>query len=163
MNLDKFFQSKLFKGLVFGILIFMVALLILKVGMFIGERRANFSYKWSDNYRNNFGGPNGGLMMGFGDRGPMQANGTFGQIIKIDGSTITVKGQDNVEKIILVGDKTIIRSPKETIGVGDLKVDDYIVTIGESNNAGQIEAKFIRVLPEPGAIFNMPMPGFPSR
>ena len=45
------------------------------------------------------------------------ANGSFGQIIKIDGSTLTVKDNDgdNTEKTILVNDKTIIVAQKKNI------------------------------------------------
>lgn len=85
--------------------------------------------------------------MGFGDRDFIEANGTFGQIIKIDGSTLVVKGRDDIEKIILVNDQTTIKHFQETIKLTDLKVDDYIVTIGDPNDAGQLEAKLIRLMP----------------
>ncbi len=65
---------------------------------------------------------------------------------------MVVKGRDNVEKIILIKDDTIIERFKETIKLTDLKVDDYIITIGDPNDAGQIEAKFIRFLPPPPPI-----------
>lgn len=161
MDIDKIFQSKLFKGLVLGILILITILLILKIGMFIGARKAGFSRNWSDNYHQNFGGPKGGFMMGFGDKDFMEASGIFGQIIKIDFSTgenktatIVIKGRDDVERIILADNKTIVRSLRETIGTTNLKVDDYVIVIGEPNSDGQIEAKFIRVMPAPEASFN---------
>lgn len=148
MDIDKIFQSKIFRVVILSILVLMVILLILKIGMFIGAKRAGFTRGWGDNYHQNFGGPKGGFMAGFGDKDFMQANGISGQIIKIDGTTITVSGRDNVEKIISTDDKTIIRNLDKTIKVSDLKVDDFIVVIGEPNDAGQIEAKFIRVMPQ---------------
>jgi hypothetical protein len=161
MDTDKIFKSKLFKGLVLGILVLIAILLILKIGMFIGARKAGFSRDWSDNYRRNFGGPEQEFMTGFADRGFMEASGVFGQIIKINFSTgedktatIIIKGRDDVERIILADNKTIIRSLRETIGTTNLKVNDYVIVIGEPNSDGQIEAKFIRIMPAPEASFN---------
>ena len=64
-----------------------------------------------------------------------------------------------MEKIILVSDATIIKRFQDTIKLADLKVDDYIVVIGEPNNAGQIEAKLIRLMPpEPKNALPKPFP-----
>lgn len=149
MDIDKIFQSKSFKGVVFGVAIFIIILIIFKAGMIVGIRKADFSCRWSDNYHRNFGGPREGFLKGFGDRDFIEASGTFGQIIKIDGETLVVKGRDDVEKIILINDATTIKSLQDTINLSNLKIDDYIVTIGEPNNSGQIEAKLIRLLPPP--------------
>lgn len=147
MDIDKFFQSKVLKGFIFGVAIFLFVLFIFKFGMIVGARKADFSCRWSDNYHQNFGGPQKGFMQGLGDRDFIEANGTFGQIIKIDGSTLVVKGRNDVEKIVLVSDTTVIKSFQDTIKTADLKVDSLVVIIGEPNAAGQIEAKLIRVMP----------------
>lgn len=151
MDINKIFQSKIFQGVILGIAGLAVVLFIFKAGMFVGERKANFSCRWSDNYHRNFGGPRGGFAPGFGDRDFLDANGTFGKIIKIDGQQIIVGGANNAEKVILVDEKTVIRSLRETIKISDLKVDDTVVVVGEPNNVGQIEAKLIRVMPNPGS------------
>lgn len=77
----------------------------------------------------------------------MDANGTVGQILKVDSQTIVVKSQEGVEKIVLVNEKTEIKRFRETVKLADLKTDELIVTIGEPNEAGQIVAKLIRVMP----------------
>ena len=41
---------------------------------------------------------------------------------------------------------------RKAIKVSDLKVDEAITVIGSPTDDGKIEAKFIRVLPEPGTI-----------
>jgi hypothetical protein len=41
----------------------------------------------------------------------------------------------------------MIERLRETVKISDLKVDDFVVVIGEPNDSGQIEAKFIRLLP----------------
>jgi hypothetical protein len=138
-----------FKAAFFAIVGLILILFVFKLGMVVGERKADFSHQWSDNYHTNFAGPQGGFFKDFGDKNFIEANGTFGQIIKIDGSTIVVKGQNDVEKTVIAGEKVQIKRLNEDIKITDLKVDDYIVIIGESNDSGQIEAKFIRIMPPP--------------
>lgn len=147
MDTNKIFQSKTFVGIMFGIAALIILLVGFKFGMFVGVRKADFSCRWSDNYQRNFGGPRGGFLRGFGDRDFIESNGTVGQVIKIDGSTFIIKSRGNIEKIILVDDKTVINRLNNSIKPADLKIDDNVVIIGNPNNAGQIEAKFIRVLP----------------
>ncbi len=147
MEIKKILESKTFKILTWLVASLIVLLLIFKLGMLVGERKAGFTYRWSENYHRNFAGPQGGFMPGFSDRDFIEASGVFGQIIKIDGANLVVQGRDNVEKIVITNDQTTIERLKDTIKLTDLKVDDYIVVIGEPNDAGQIEAKFIRVMP----------------
>jgi hypothetical protein len=153
MDLNKFLQSKNFKILLAAIAGVIIVLLIFKVGMFVGFKKAEFSYKWGEKYHQNFAGPKGGFFNDFGrdlmGRDFIGAHGIFGQIMKIEGSEITIKGKDNVEKIVVIKDNTLIERFRETIKLNDLKTNDYIVVIGEPNDKGQLEAKFIRVMPAP--------------
>lgn len=153
IDINKFLQSKKFKIIILGIAGLIILLLAFGAGKFVGFRKANFSYKWGENYHQNFAGPRGGFFKEFEKelegRNFINAHGVIGQIIKIDGSTIVIKGKDNVEKIVLVKENTVITRFRETIKSTDLKSDDYIVVIGEPNDSGQIEAKLIRVMPPP--------------
>lgn len=156
MNTDKIFQSKLFKGFLLGLLAFFLLGLVFKTGEMVGARKADFSYRWSDNYHKNFGGPKQGFMQGFRDRDFIEANGVVGQIIKIASSTVAIKGRGDIEKIILINQDTVIKNLQETVFSESLKVDDMVVIIGEPNNQGQIEAKLIRVMPKPPVGFLAP-------
>ncbi|MFH0740107.1 MAG: hypothetical protein V1819_03395 [bacterium] len=153
MNIDKIFQSKLFKGFLLGLLVFFLLGLVFKTGEMVGARKADFSCKWSDNYHKNFGGPKQGFMQGFRDRDFIEANGVVGQIIKIAPSAgsgqaiIAIKGRGDIEKIVLINASTTINSLNKAVQVSDLKVDDMVVVIGEPNNQGQISAKLIRIMP----------------
>lgn len=152
MDTNKLFQSKTFKNAILGIAAIIILLFVFKIGIIVGARKANFSRQWSDNYHRNFGGPKEGFLKGFEnfkDRNFIEANGAFGQIIKIDvsSSTLAIKGRNDIEKIILIKNNTTIKRFQNTIGLNDLKIDDNIVIIGEPNNAGQIEARFIRLMP----------------
>lgn len=136
-------------------------LLSFKTGEFVGYKKARFSYRWAENYHQNFGGPQNGFM-----RGPMgkfmpahmvgfirdvagkdytSAHGITGAILKIDGNAIVIQGQDGIEKTFLVSDSTIIKKRRGALVLKDLKTDDTVVIIGSPNDQGQIEAKLIRV------------------
>ncbi len=150
MNKD-IFQSKVFKGIILGIACLIILAFVFGLGVFVGMKRADFSFRWADEYHRNFGGPQGGF---FGDfmgteKELPNANGSFGQIIKIDvtAGNLTIKDAGNVEKNILVNDKTTIIYQRKNIKLSDLKIGDNIVAVGEPNNSGQIKAWLIRVMP----------------
>jgi len=151
MDINKFFQSKIFQAIIFIITVLIIFLTGFKVGIFIGFKKANFSCNWGENYHRNFAGPKNGFFENFKEdfknRNMMPGTGAFGQIIKINGNALIILDRDNFEKTVLITDKTIINRFQETIKITDLKVDDKVVIIGEPNNNGQIEAKLIRVMP----------------
>jgi hypothetical protein len=128
-----------------------VLLLVFKAGMSVGYKKAGFSYRWGENYHRNFSGPRHGFMNDFfsDKKDFIESNGAFGQIISVNGGTIVMRGRDNVEKIVLVKEDTTITRFREKVELSALKADDFIVAIGEPNSAGQIEARFIRIMPPP--------------
>lgn len=159
-NVFNFIKSRTF--IIIIVCLFGLAILAgsFAVGVFVGYAKARFSYAWGENYHKNFGGPRGGLMRDLGKDFSggdfIGAHGTFGQIIKIDPSTdlgqaavLVIRGKDNVEKIVLIKNDTEIRRFQDVIQIGDLKIDELVTVIGEPNDAGQIIAKFIRILPAP--------------
>ncbi|OGZ72593.1 MAG: hypothetical protein A2908_03570 [Candidatus Staskawiczbacteria bacterium RIFCSPLOWO2_01_FULL_38_12b] len=143
------------------VILFVIAIIIssFSLGVSVGYRKARFSYAWGENYHKNFGGPRGGFLMSFtkdfmgGDF--IEAHGAFGLIIAISDSELVIKGKDNVEKIITINEKTDIRRFHDAITIKDLVPDEHIVVIGNPNDQGKIDAKFIRVMP---ATPNLPMP-----
>jgi len=138
------------KRTILGLVIFIAALLIFGTGVFVGEMKARFSYQWAENYHRNFGGPSGGFMGNLRlppppDNEFVEGHGTFGQIIKIGDSDFVIKGQDNVEKVVIINKDTVINIGRETITKADLKIGEQVVVIGSPNDQGQIDAKLIRV------------------
>jgi hypothetical protein len=148
--MSDFLKSQTFKRVLYALGVFLVLLLVFQVGVFTGFRKATFSYRWAENYENNFGGPRGrGLLPGIGGDSFINGHGTAGQIIKLDTSGIVVRGQDNTEKLISVsGDTRIVRN-RQVIRESDLKAGDFIVVIGSPNASGRMDAELIRVLPAP--------------
>ncbi len=149
MDINKILQSKIFAAIILVLLALVILLVGFKLGTVVGIRKADFSCRWSDNYHQNFGGPQKGFGQGWGDRDFIEASGTFGQVIKIDGSTLVVNGRQDLEKVVLITDTTVIKNLQRTIQLGELKVGDMVVIIGEPNASGQIEARLIRVMPPP--------------
>ena len=129
--------------------IVLVVLIIFQAGVFVGFKKASFSNRWGENYKQTFGGQHRGMMgemMGFGSD-YVNSHGATGKIIKLELPKIIMLGSDNVEKSIVTNSDTLVRSFRDEIKTTDLKVDDYLVVIGSPNSAGEIEAKLIRVLP----------------
>jgi len=159
MNLDKISQSKLLQAIIMGVAVFAVLFLVLSLGIFIGRKRADFSFRWAEQYHQNFAGPKGGFFQDFTEQDIIGAHGIFGQIIKIDPSTdteravLTIMGKGNVEEIVLVGEDAVIKTQKNDLDFSELKVGDSAVVIGSPNNQGQIEAKLIRIMPPPPESF----------
>jgi hypothetical protein len=155
MNIKEIIQSKPYMGVALSISAIAVICLVFGGGMYVGYRKARFSYQWGENYHKNFGGPRGGFMGDFGGKDLINANGVAGQIMKIDPSTssgqspvLVIRGRDNVEKIVVIKNDTVINRLNETVKLSALKVGDFVVVIGEPNDNGQIDAKFLRTIPE---------------
>lgn len=155
MSINKIFQSKIFQGIIIGLGILVVLMLIFKAGLMIGAKKADFSHRFSDNYRRNFIGPAGNPQNGFfkelDEKNFMNPHGVDGQIIKIDNEELVIKDRDNVEKMVLLNDKTVINRFRDTIKPDELKVDEYVIVLGEPNDQGEIVAKLIRLMPAPPA------------
>lgn len=127
-----------------------------RAGTVVGFHKATYSYRWEENYENLFGGPRGMMRLGGGPMGIIQdfrgdnfmsGHGITGSILKIDGNTIIVKTFNNTERSLLVSSSTPIRKDAATLTVNDLRENDQVVAIGTPSTSGQIEIKFLRVLP----------------
>ena len=154
-KLKKVFESKVLVGIIYGVGIVLVALLIFSAGVSVGFHRASFGRSWGDNYERNFGmPPPGSPGFGFVNDSFPNAHGSIGKIINIQLPTIIVQDQDKTEKVVLIKDDTKIQKMRDNIKGSDLKVDDFVVVIGSPNAQGQIEAKFIRIMPAPNFLIN---------
>ena len=147
MNIKHIFQSKIFTGILYGISIAIVALLIFQAGIMVGHRKAAYSYRFGDNYHRTFG-KSSDFVRGSLPGELSGGHGAVGKIIKLDPPTIIVEGPDDIEKIITIGEQTIIKRFRDTITTGDLNLEDHIIVIGAPNDAGMIDARLIRVMPK---------------
>ncbi|MFA5021819.1 MAG: hypothetical protein WC508_01955 [Patescibacteria group bacterium] len=162
METNNFLQSKHFKWMLGTISAIIILLIVFRLGVLVGMYKANFSYRWGENYHRMFGGPKEGFLKDLPGRDFVDGHGTAGSVIKIEGNSIIVKGQDNIEKNILITDQTTIRRGQTAIKITDIAVDNQIVIIGSPKDDGTIEAKFIRVFDpknDPMPLPPGPMPG----
>ncbi|HOD96909.1 MAG: hypothetical protein WC579_00230 [Candidatus Paceibacterota bacterium] len=158
MKLEDISSSKTFK-IIIGIIGGLIAiLLIFKIGVVVGTKKALFACRWAEHYAPNFVQQRNGIMdkwmRDFNEGIAMKSHGAVGTIIKIDNldtntAFLIVKGEKEVEKAIVVSPETIIEKWEERILPADLRMGDYVVVIGDANDEGQIEAKLIRVIPHP--------------
>ena len=146
MSLKEIFKPEHFNKVLITLAATVVLVFVFTLGVFVGHEKYRFSRAWGENYYGNIMGRRG--MMNF-DRPEFNAHSGLGQIIKIDGNSLTIKDQANIEKTILITDNTAIIRNNQNVKITDLKVDDKIVVIGRPNNQGQIEASLIRIMPAP--------------
>ena len=146
-NLKKVFESKILTRVIYGIGIAVAVLLIFSVGVMTGFHKVSFERDWGENYKHNFGMIPPPFPFG-NDHFP-NAHGAIGKIIKIELPTVIVEDKDNTEKVILIKDDTKIQEMQNSLTKEDLKIDDFVVVIGSPDAQGQIEAKFIRLMPAP--------------
>lgn len=147
---NKKLNRDILKWIIVGLAGFVIVVLIFSVGMFVGGTKARFSYRWAESYHKNFAGPREGFFGNWQGIPPLpgefiEGHGAFGEIIKINDSDFVIKGQGDLEKIIILKEDTILEKGRTTIKKDNLKVGDQVVIIGSPNEQGQIEAKLIRI------------------
>src|SRR3990167_7011985 len=72
-----------------------------------------------------------------------------GQVLGYHKAKFGARFGDNFEKTVLVGTSTRVREFQDEINVGQLKVGDFVVVLGNPNEEGQVDAKLIRLMPPP--------------
>ena len=149
MNIKEYIKSQSFKGILIGIFIAIAVLLIFQAGIFIGYRKASFAYRFGDNYYRGFD-RKGPAPFGFPLRDEFRSShGAAGEVVSISLPTLVVVGPDSIEKTLIISTSTLIRQFDTELKSTDIKTGDFLVAIGESNENSQIQAKLIRMLPEP--------------
>ena len=155
--MNEIMKSNKFKIAVGVVGALLVMLIVFAAGIGVGFKKARFSYKFGENYERNFMGSRssqnnfwgmGMMREKFNDlegRGFRNAHGIAGTIISITDNNIVIKDKDNKENTIAITDKTIIKSGRDDVKVGDLKNDQQIVVMGNPGENGVINADLIRV------------------
>ncbi len=149
--MDKEHQDKKIKNILTLVIMVMLGfafvMVVFGAGIYVGQKRAEFSFAWAQNYHRNFGGPKRGIFGNFPEQDFTNAHGVFGQVIEIAGNDLIVKGQDDMEKTVIVLPTTTIVNNAAVAKLSDIKMNDSVVVIGSPDSYGQIQAEFIRILP----------------
>lgn len=136
-----------------------IALLVFQAGVFVGYRKAAFSYRFGDNYYRTFGPEQmRNRIPGMPPSDFLESNGASGMILKVTLPTFVLEGRDGVERVVRITDDTIIRQMRESLIPADLKEKEYVVVIGAPNDRSEIEARFIRLLPLPAEMLRTTLP-----
>lgn len=153
---SSFFQSRTFMTILWAVGAVLALLIVFKTGEAVESQKADFAYRWSQNYYPNFvGRPSPG--MDIGGNGFMMAHGVFGPIISINAPSFVVQDMNNnIEKDVITSTGTVIKDLNSDIPFSDLEVDEQVVIIGSPDNSGQIEARLIRVIPAPSSLPSSP-------
>ncbi|MFA6158316.1 MAG: hypothetical protein WC763_01695 [Candidatus Paceibacterota bacterium] len=131
------------------------ALLIFQAGVAVGYRKASFSRELGNNFYRMFDGGfgsqgRGGMMpppgFMFAENLP-GGHGATGRIASLNLPSFIVVGPDGIERVVVVSDDTDIRRFRETLEPADLVVGDQVVVLGSPDEAGQISARLIRIMP----------------
>jgi hypothetical protein len=147
-KLPEFVRTPRFAKALSILAIIIIALLIFQAGVFVGYRKAAFSYRWGDNYYRTFGPAHERGRISGNTRGDFPvSSGASGTIIQVDLPVFVMIDSDKIERVVRVSNDTIIRRLRESLKPEDLKDNQYVVVIGSPNADSEIDARFIRLLP----------------
>jgi hypothetical protein len=145
--MSEFIASKTFKVLlaVLGALILLVG--SFSLGVRVGERKAFHFSGFAENYDRMFRPGGGPGMMPFAPPPLPDSHGAFGKVLSVSGQSVMVQGRDGMEQNVLVSSSTEVRIGRDTGSITDIRPDDDASVFGVPNDAGQIDARLIRVFP----------------
>jgi len=150
MDIKPYLKKYAFPLAIVALIWLVVLLMAFRLGLNLGQRKAEFTCQWSENYRRNFGGPPPGAFLQFFDRDDMvRPHGVFGRVIGTATGTLIIKQNDGVETSVAVTDDTVIELLRQRVPLSEAHVNEMAVVIGEPNDQGQIVATFIRLMPPP--------------
>lgn len=145
MKLAEALNSKVFKGILITLGSLVILLMVFRLGMVVGFQKANFSYQWGENYHTVFGGPRHGWLQQMDKDDYINGNGVVGSVLQVNSSTLTIRGNDNTEKSVIIDNQTVIEKNHQTIKLTDIKNNEQVIVIGTPSSTGQIDAMFVRV------------------
>lgn len=146
MEGNNFFNSRRFTKIVFAFVVFGFIFGAFRLGELVGAKKAAFSYKWGENYYQNFAGPMP-RMFDTDARYFISAHGVAGKIIGISSSSIVLTDRDNLEREVAIDRATEFFMFRNKVLFSDLRMGDEAAVIGSPEDSGMIRAKLIRLLP----------------
>lgn len=126
--------------IIFGALV--LAAVIFFAGMFVGFQKAKFSYRLGEHYYKDF---MGGTKPSLVSPGFINSHGATGVINLISDNQVIIKTNKGLNEKIIISPTTTVKQNGKDIKASDLKINDTIAIIGDPDDQGQINARFIRV------------------
>ena len=148
----RYIDSRPFMAILTGLIVLLVIIAIFETGVFFGLHEARHSYRWGENYAQNFGGPRGGFFGSVSAPSDMPGgHGAFGQISNVSLPTFVITDPAHPEERIRVASSTVIRNGAGTTDASALSTGTYVVVLGTPDENGVIDAALIRIMPAPPA------------
>ncbi len=148
MDLKNIHQSKTVRGIIIGLGLAIVLLGVFRLGQVSGGQKVRFSDRLGENFNRNFRDPRDNFFRNWsGGPGMPGGHGAVGEIVSLNLPLVTIAGLDNLEKVVVIEDRTLIRQFQNQITPTDLQIGEHVVVLGAPNAEGQIEARLIRVMP----------------
>ena len=141
---DQESRNRLLAGIAIALGAAFAIIVIFSFGMFVGEQKARFYYRWGQNYHREFGGPPPPMQFGR-PRGLFGGHGAAGTVIKKEPAKLLLRSPDNAEKVILISKDTYFVKGRDKAGFKDIKENSRIVVVGSPDNKGRIKARLIRI------------------
>ena len=142
-------QSPTFRKIVIAVGVAVLFLIVFQAGVFVGFRKAEFSFRGGDNYYRAFGEDRRRQIPGMMHEEFPGANGSIGKVLSIALPVMVIEDRNSVEKTIRINNNTVIRRGRETLTSSDLRTNDMLVVLGNPNTNAEIEATLVRLLPPP--------------
>ena len=77
--------------------------------------------------------------------GPLTMHGVTGEVVDVATDTIVVRGSNGSEESVLIVSGTPIRDMNENISEQEIAPNDQIVVLGDPDQDGVVEARFVRI------------------
>jgi len=154
--MSNFLESKKIRAVLWILGGLIVLFVVFGLGITVGYDRAGFAAGFNNNYyRIFYGAAPGGAVGMMAPPMPVAIHGVVGKVIDVGSSTISVEDQESNEQSVAVSSGTVIRNGESDVALENMTVGEQIAVIGEPNDQGQIDARFIRIFPAGSPI---PMP-----
>jgi hypothetical protein len=146
--MTKYLQNPKTKVTVTIIIALIIIIVAFECGAQYGFRKASFVNTWNSGIGRGMHDPRF-MFAPFSKRNDdARPNGIVGEIVSLQLPSIMIKGKTTAEEVIIVNPQTIIHKMRDVATTTDLKIGDTIVVIGKPNTDGQIQASFVRILPQ---------------
>ena len=151
-QIKKVFKDSKVKKAIYILGCVIVVLVIFQAGMFVGFKKAGFSFRTGEQYFRQMNGRPNDQFMGInrGDFG--NSHGAVGKIVSVNLPSIIIADKDGIEKTVTVSTSTDIKKFKDSVKADDLKVNDFITVIGNPDDKAEVEARLIRIMPDPASL-----------
>lgn len=149
MQIHNFFNSRAFQITTWVVAGLILLSLVFHAGVRVGFSKASHSFERRGNPSFT---PVGGRMREaspFMERGELgETHGVFGAIVSGEGDLYTIKDRNSESRLVLVGTTTPIMRGPERVERSALVPGEVVAVIGDTNDAGQVVARMIRIMPK---------------